>query len=242
MTEQAAELWGRETARCKLQCGTPGLRLVSDPVLQTREPAGSAASYQTGELAGGGTDIHSADAQRQLGTADLISRVLAGETEAFEPLYRAHAGHVYALCLRMSGDPARARDFVQDAFVRAWEQLGSYRGESAFGTWLHRLTVNVVLADMRSAQRRALHAVTVAELDDDDAVEWPPATTIGSSDDRMDLDTAIAALPPGARVAFVLHDIEGYSHAEIGALTGLAAGTIRAQLFRARQLLMKALA
>ena len=165
-----------------------------------------------------------------------VRRAQAGDSEAFAGLYRTHVGRVYALCLRLEADAGRAEELTQDVFVRAWERLASYRGESAFGTWLYRLAVNVVLGDRRSAWRRSKHVFTT----DDPAVyerggDGPPAGL------AMDLDQAIAALPPGARTIFVLHDVEGYRHEEIATMTGLAEGTSKTQLFRARRLLREAL-
>ena len=126
---------------------------------------------------------------------------------------------------------------MQDAFVKAWERLRSFRGESAFGTWLHRVTVNVFLTNERGDSRRLAHEGPVDDLDE------LPVATFGGGDpgDRIDLERAIAALPPGARTAFVLHDVEGYKHEEIAALSGIAPATVRAQLHRARRLLMEAL-
>ncbi len=171
-----------------------------------------------------------------ISSAALVSRVLAGDVDAFESLYRAHSGAVYALCLRMSGDTVLAQELMQGVFVRAWERLGSFRAESAFGSWLHRLAVNVVLESFRADRRRTTRVTIEA-----DSALLPVAAAADFLEERMDIDVAISKLPPGARVAFVLHAIEGYSHNEISVLTGLAAGTIRAQVFRARQLLMRTL-
>jgi RNA polymerase sigma-70 factor (ECF subfamily) len=163
--------------------------------------------------------------------SDEVRRAAAGDPGAFAALYRAHAGRVYALCLRLEADAARAEELTQDVFVRAWEALPGFRGESAFGTWLHRLAVNVVLADRRAAWRRERRVMAV---EDPAALERP-----GEADPALalDLEAAIAALPPGARAVFVLHDLEGYQHREIAAMTGIAEGTSKAQLFRARRLL-----
>lgn len=168
--------------------------------------------------------------------SDPVLRAQQGDHEAFAQLYRLHAGRVYALCLRLAGDAAAARWLTQDVFVRAWERLGTFRGESAFSSWLHRLAVNVVLADRRAAGRRARRVVTASDAPAHDAPgpgDWTP--------ERLDLEEAIAALPPGARAVFVLYDIEGYSHEEIATMTGIAPGTSKAQLHRARRLLREAL-
>ncbi len=159
-----------------------------------------------------------------------------GDVSAFERLYRNNSGRVYALCLRMVGNPTLAEELVQDIFVRAWQKLGSFRGESAFSSWLHRLAVNVVLTEQRSRRRREAHIVSV----DDPAVYEKPRRRLAGGQ-RLDLENAIADLPPGARQAFVLHDIEGYSHREVADMCGIAVGTSKAHLHRARKLLRKAL-
>lgn len=166
----------------------------------------------------------------------VVRRAQAGDAAAFADLYRAHAGRIYALCLRLEGDAARAEELTQDVFVRAWERLATFRGGSAFGTWLHRLAVNVVLQSRRSLWRRAKRLIVT---DDPSAYERPGDPP--SAGARLDLDQAIAGLPAGARTVFVLHDIEGYTHQEIAATAGIAAGTSKAQLFRARRLLREAL-
>lgn len=168
--------------------------------------------------------------------ADLIARARAGDGRAFEALYRAHVGRIHALCLRMEADGRRAEELTQDVFVRAWERLRSYRGDAAFGTWLHRLAVNVVLSDRRSAWRRSLR---VTSGGDEQILQAGAAG--GDPHDALDLEQAIARLPPGARAVFVLHDIEGYQHGEIAQMAGIAEGTSKTQLFRARRLLRKAL-
>ena len=171
-----------------------------------------------------------------------VARAQRGDVDAFGELYRDHAGRVFALCLRMSGDRRRAEELMQDVFVRVWERLGSFRGDASFGSWLHRLAVNVVLAGARTDRRREARVTLVEDLVATEA-SAEPATPARASDpgSGIDLERAIAELPPGARMAFVLHDVEGFSHAEIADLSGLAEGTIRAQLHRARKLLMEAL-
>jgi RNA polymerase sigma-70 factor (ECF subfamily) len=169
-------------------------------------------------------------------SAELARRAQGGDVEAFERLYRAHAGRVRAICLRLCADSQRAEEAAQDAWVRAWERLSSWRGDAAFGTWLHRLTVNVVLQSFR-AERRRLSRVSLSG--DEEDVDAPARSS--EPGEAVDLERAIARLPRGARMAFVLHDVEGYQHSEIASMTGLAEGTLRAQLCRARRLLMEML-
>ena len=169
------------------------------------------------------------------GVDDLVRRAQQGEVAAFESLYRTHAQAIYALCWRMTGDEREARDLLQDVFVRAWERLTTFRGQSSLATWLHRLGTNVVLERMRVGKREALRMI------DGDSVETEAPGTDRDADSRMDLDRALTSLPAGARTVFVLHDIEGYSHDEISAMTGIAPGTARAQLWRARRSLMRLL-
>jgi RNA polymerase sigma-70 factor (ECF subfamily) len=166
-----------------------------------------------------------------------VERAKAGEVGAFEELYRHSVGRVYALCLRMTGDAQEAEEATQDAFVRAWEKLDSFQGRSAFTSWLHRLTVNVVLGRWRTSgrQRDRVVAIDDAIVDEKEGPTPPPPGT------AIDLERAIATLPQGARTVFVLFDMEGYGHREIAEMTGLASGTSKAQLHRARQLLRKAL-
>lgn len=170
-------------------------------------------------------------------TSDLRA-AQAGDAEAFERIYRAHVGRVHALALRLTGDARQAEELVQDAFVRAWRKLALFRGESALTTWLHRLTVNVFLLDDRGLRRRALRELPQEQVPEAMTAARPPAL---GTEDRIDLERAVARLPEGARVAFVLHDIHGYTHEEIAATSGVAAGTIRAQLHRARRRLQEEL-
>jgi RNA polymerase sigma-70 factor (ECF subfamily) len=170
---------------------------------------------------------------------DLVARAQAGDQTAFRDLYRQHAGRVYALCLRLTGDGREAEERTQDVFVRLWDKLRSFRGESAFSSWLHRLAVNVVLNERRTTGRRE-QRVLPAEAPDEVA-----GAQHGSAHERpilsIDLERAIAELPDGAREVFVLFDIEGYGHGEIAELTGIAEGTSKAQVFRARRLLREKL-
>ena len=176
---------------------------------------------------------------------DAISRAAAGDRAAFEGIYRDHVGRVFSLCVRMVGDRAAAEELTQDVFVRAWEKLALFRGESAFSTWLHRLAVNVVLHRRKAdGIRRARFTSSAAEEGADcgaaDAGGLRQHRSVGPGD-RMDLEAAIAKLPPGARRVFVLHDIEGYKHEEIAEMLGVTSGGSKAQLHRARLLLREAL-
>ena len=161
--------------------------------------------------------------------------------DAFEELYRAHAGRVYALCLRLTADSTKARELTQDVFVKAWEALPEFRGDSNITTWLHRIAVNAMLMQRRSDKRRTARVSLAGDEDDDADAAVQGAAPPMDVATAIDLERAVAALPPGIRRAFVLHDVEGYSHEEIARMTGLAAGTLRAQLHRARQLLIRML-
>ena len=167
-----------------------------------------------------------------------VERAQAGDRPAFEQLYRSHCDRIYALCWRMCGaDKALAEDMVQEAFVRAWNKLHLFRGDSKFGTWLHRLTVNVVLSDRRIRVKRLQR-----EREMVDNVE---RTLVGDRNVfaglRKDLEAAIAGLPERARTVLILFDIEGYKHDEIAEMTGMAVGSSKAQLHRARKLVREVL-
>jgi RNA polymerase sigma-70 factor (ECF subfamily) len=167
--------------------------------------------------------------------ADLARRAAEGDLRAFEALYRAHAGRIHGAMRRLCGGvEARAQELTQDAFVRAWEKLAGFRFESRFGTWLYRLAVNVALMDLR-----ARRGGEDQESELDEAVLTLPAPRAGEH--RIDLERGVAALPPRARAVLVLHDVEGWTHEEIGAELGIAAGTSKATLHRARTLLRRAL-
>lgn len=166
-----------------------------------------------------------------------VQLAVDGDRSAFERLYRANVNRVYAVCVRMCGDRGHAEELAQDAFVRAWEKLPQFRGESAFSTWLHRLTVNVVLEAQRTEKRSR------DRMDDEDTLdESPPIARRELHLEKMDLTVAIAALPAGARAVFALHDVEGYKHEEIAEMLNITSGGSKAQLHRARRLLREALA
>jgi RNA polymerase sigma-70 factor, ECF subfamily len=168
-------------------------------------------------------------------TADLdalVREAQRGDTAAFEAIYRSHAARVYTLCLRLCGDAGRAEELTQDVFVRTWRKIDTFRGESSFETWLYRVAVNQALTTLRSDRRRANWEL----LTDDPGAVAGPARQVHPGR-VLDLEKAIAELPRGARTVFVLHDVEGYRHGEIAKLMGLAEGTCKAQLHRARRLL-----
>jgi RNA polymerase sigma-70 factor (ECF subfamily) len=164
-----------------------------------------------------------------LETSD-VAMAARGDAQAFARLYEEHKDRIWGLARRMTG-PEHAAELTQDVFVRAWQKLGSFRGEAQFGTWLYRLAVNLILS------RRAGFATQRARfLDGDDHLDGLPARASGR-ELGMDFEAAIERLPGGARAVFVLHDVEGYKHEEIAALLGVTSGTTKAQLHRARMLL-----
>jgi RNA polymerase sigma-70 factor (ECF subfamily) len=165
----------------------------------------------------------------------LARAAAAGDAAAFEALYRRHAARVHGVVLRLAGwQHARAEDLVQEAFLRAWRALPQWRGDSAFGTWLHRLAVNTALMDLRARKARP-----GLDGDDDDLIDaLAGADSAGHGTAlRLDLDRAVASLPPRARAVLVLFDIEGWSHDEIATSLDMAVGSSKAQLHRARRLL-----
>ena len=159
-----------------------------------------------------------------------VALAAAGDQRAFERLYRLHVARVHSLARRMVGGEGDPDELTQDIFVRAWERLGTYRGEAAFGTWLHRLAVNAILNWRRSeaSTRGRIEGGVDAEL-----IEGAPS----AAGEALDLEGAMRRLPPGARQVFVLHDVQGFKHEEIAAMMGVTPGTSKAQLHRARMLL-----
>ena len=167
--------------------------------------------------------------------ADWIARAQRADTRAFERLYRMHVDKVYGLCLRMTGNVAEAEDCVQEAFIQAWNKIDRFRGESAFATWLHRIAVNSVLGRMRKSKREHARLQAVA-----DEVDEPPVAKADTGELR-DLAKAVDRLPEGARHVFVLTAVYGYSHEEASSMLGIAVGTSKAQLHRARRVLVQQL-
>ena len=165
----------------------------------------------------------------------LLERAQGGDREAFGELYSRCHGRVYALTLRMSGNSTRAEDLTQEVFLRLWRKMDRFQGRSAFTTWLHRMTVHLLIDHMRSESRKAGREVF------DDGWERIPEPVRTRPGIGVDLEQAIRSLPPGARTVLVLHDLEGYRHEDIANMVGIAVGTSKAQLHRARKLLREKL-
>lgn len=168
---------------------------------------------------------------------ELVRRAAEGDREAFDALYRMHVDRVYALCLRLAADRSRAEELTQDVFVRCWHRLTTFRGRSRFSTWLHRLAVNVALDGLRKDHRRNARTRPLELADGSSGRSTRPQTT----EALMDLERAVAALPPRARTVVVLHDIEGFRYEEIAEMTGAALGTVKSQIHRGRRLLREML-
>jgi len=170
--------------------------------------------------------------------ADAIERAKQGDAEAFQALYDRHKRRVYSLCLRMTANTAEAEDLAQEAFLQLYRKIGTFRGESAFSTWLHRLSVNVVLMHLR---KKSLPVVSLEETTQGGGEEDTPKKDFGADDvalagsiDRLQLQRAVDSLPPGYRTIFVLHDVEGYEHNEIAGIVGCSIGNSKSQLHKAR--------
>jgi RNA polymerase sigma-70 factor, ECF subfamily len=170
--------------------------------------------------------------------AEAIRRAQAGDASAFEHLYQLHSRRVYALCLRMVGNPADAEDLMQEAFLQLFRKIGTFRGESAFSTWLHRMTVNVVLMRLR---KKSLPTDSLEETLEPDNEGSGPKRDVGAPDlrlagavDRVNLERSVEKLPPGYRTVFVLHDVQGYEHNEIAGIMGCSVGNSKSQLHKAR--------
>jgi RNA polymerase sigma-70 factor (ECF subfamily) len=191
-------------------------------------------------MSAAGTDTLTEPRQKQnaeFNEAEAIDRAKLGDAEAFQALYDKHKRRVYSLCLRMTANTAEAEDLAQEAFLQLYRKIGTFRGESAFSTWLHRLSVNVVLMHLR---KKTLPVVSLEESTqgpDEDS----PRKDFGADDvalagslDRLQLQRAVNDLPPGYRMIFVLHDVEGYEHNEIATLVGCSIGNSKSQLHKAR--------
>jgi len=187
----------------------------------------------------------SAKASDKLSETEAIHRAGDGDAVAFECLYRLHSRRVYAVCLRMVGDTTEAEDLTQEAFLRLFRKIHTFRGESAFSTWLHRLAVNTVLMHLR---RKSPAIISIEATPDPDDETTSPSIDIGAPDlslegsiDRINLERCIEQLPVGYRTIFVLHDIQGYEHAEIAEILGRSVGDSKSQLHKARMRLREQL-
>lgn len=170
----------------------------------------------------------------------LVRAAVAGDSKAFEKLYQQHYRRVYSICMRMLGNAALAEDLTQDVFLLVYRKIGTFRGDSAFTTWLHRLTVNQVLMYWRK------RGVKLEQTADDDSLASVADTQLQDTRrvsliDRLALERAIGELPPGYRTVFVLHDVEGYQHEEIAEMLGVTMGTSKSQLHKARMRLRELL-
>jgi RNA polymerase sigma-70 factor (ECF subfamily) len=187
------------------------------------------------------------DARKQQGDrlseATLIERAKQGDAEAFEALYNLHKRRVYSLCLRMTANTAAAEDLTQEAFLQLFRKIGTFRGESAFSTWLHRMAVNVVLMQLRKKNLPVVPLDETMEGEEEAPRKEPGADDprLAGSIDRMQLQRSIADLPPGYRMIFLLHDVEGYEHNEIAEMVGCSIGNSKSQLHKARMKLRELL-
>jgi len=179
----------------------------------------------------------------RLSEAEAIERAKQGDAEAFEVLYNLHKRRVYSLCLRMTANTAEAEDLSQEAFLQLFRKIGTFRGESAFSTWLHRMAVNVVLMRLRKKGLSVVPLDETMETDEDSPKKEPGAQdpSLAGAVDRLELQRAVEALPPGYRTIFVLHDIEGFEHNEIAEMVGCSIGNSKSQLHKARMKLRDSL-
>jgi RNA polymerase sigma-70 factor, ECF subfamily len=179
----------------------------------------------------------------RLSEAEAIERAKQGDAEAFESLYRLHKRRVYSLCLRMTANTASAEDLTQEAFLQLFRKIATFRGESAFSTWLHRMAVNVVLMQLRKKGLAVVPLEETIETEEKSHKKEPGAEDVrlAGSIDRLQLEHAVENLPPGYRAVFLLHDVEGYEHNEIARIVGCSIGNSKSQLHKARMKLRELL-
>jgi len=179
----------------------------------------------------------------RLSEAEAIERAKQGDAAAFEALYHLHKRRVYSLCLRMTANTAAAEDLTQEAFLQLFRKIGTFRGESAFSTWLHRMAVNVVLMQLRKKGLPVVPLEENIETEEESPRKEPGADDprLAGSIDRMQLQRSIESLPPGYRMIFLLHDVEGYEHNEIASMVGCSIGNSKSQLHKARMKLREIL-
>jgi len=176
--------------------------------------------------------------ETELPEAEAIRRAQRGDAEAFERLYRLHSRRVYSVCLRMVSNTAEAEDLTQEAFLQLFRKIHTFRGDSAFSTWLHRMAVNVVLMRLR---KKRLPETSLDETSEQDEESGAPKKEIGGPDnllagsiDRVNIERAVEQLPPGYRAVFLLHDVQGFEHNEIAGIMGCSIGNSKSQLHKAR--------
>ena len=174
---------------------------------------------------------------------EAIERAKQGDGDAFETLYDLHKRRVYSLCLRMTANTAEAEDLTQEAFLQLFRKISTFRGESAFSTWLHRMAVNVVLMHLRKKSLPVTPLEDTMETEEESPKKEPgaPDLALTGTLDRMELQKAVEALPPGYRTIFVLHDVEGHEHNEIATMVGCSIGNSKSQLHKARMKLRESL-
>lgn len=203
----------------------------------TSTPAAEAAPTAVTEAAEPERPVRTSISSANPGEADALSRAQAGDHHAFAQLYSIHKRRIYSLCLRMVGNVAEAEDLTQEAFLQLHRKIATFRGDSAFSTWLHRLAINVVLMHLR---KKGLSVISLDEAMEPTPEEGPgrsfgaPDLSLTGSIDRLALERAISDLPAGYRLIFVLHDIEGYEHNEIAAMLDCSIGNSKSQLHKAR--------
>ncbi|HYL15429.1 MAG TPA: sigma-70 family RNA polymerase sigma factor [Terriglobales bacterium] len=222
-----------------------GPRLASEDTRRDCKPYNKKLLSRIRLSAAGKGDLTGASKKQgdQLSEAEAIERARSGDAEAFEVLYNLHKRRVYSLCLRMTTNTAEAEDLTQEAFLQLFRKIGTFRGESAFSTWLHRMAVNVVLMRLR---KKGLQVVPIEETVETE--EETPKKELGAPDpalagsiDRLQMQKAVESLPPGYRTIFVLHDVEGYEHNEIAEIVGCSIGNSKSQLHKARMKLRELL-
>lgn len=253
--------WTSTAIPTRMKDATPELVASTSVSLRPRgyRPAGSQSTRQTKQVqlldrpthrSNGCVPTGSVARPRRTETAELpepeaIRLAQQGDAAAFERIYRLHSRRVYSLCLRMVGNTTEAEDLTQEAFLQLFRKISTFRGESAFSTWLHRLAVNVVLMKLR---KKSGTETSLEEVTEPDEESGGPRRDFGTPDlrlvgsiDRVNLQRAVDRLPPGYKSVFVLHDVQGYEHNEIAEIMGCSIGNSKSQLHKARMRLRELL-
>jgi len=227
------------TANANLRCRKIAVGSLARPIVEKRRSLNWVMRSGTECISKKTAPQVSSVASDTLSEAEVIQRAREGDRAAFERLYRLHSRRVYAVCLRMLADPTEAEDLTQEAFLLLFRKIHTFRGESAFSTWLHRLVVNLVLMHLRKKSPPIVSIEATADPDDDDT--YSPSIDMGAPDlllegsiDRINLERCIGQLPAGCRTMFVLHDVQGYEHREIAEMLGRSVGDSKSQLHKAR--------